>query len=82
MLIPFEGHYRSESPWVGSTRVVVRQETLWLDGVTPLRRVGTETFRIAEPEHCPEWVQFHDLANRKYRRIRLSGEDLWRVDAP
>jgi hypothetical protein len=78
----FTGHYHSESPWVGSTRVVARQGALWLDGVTPLRPVDANTFRIAEPEHCPEWVQFLDVVNGKCRHIKVSGEDLWRVDAP
>ena len=78
----FTGHYRSESPWIGSTRVVARQGKLWLDGTTPLRPVDAVTFRIAEPEHCPEWVQFLDIVNGKSRRIRISGEDLWRIEAP
>lgn len=78
----FTGHYRSESPWIGSTRVVSRQGALWLDGVTALRPVDANTFRFVEPEHCPEWVQFLDVVNGKSRRIRVSGEDLWRVDAP
>lgn len=78
----FTGHYRSESPWVGSTRVVARDGKLWLDGTTPLRPVDAVTFRIAEPAHCPEWVQFLDVVNGKSRHIKVSGEDLWRVDAP
>jgi hypothetical protein len=78
----FTGHYRSDSPWVGSTRVVAREGRLWLDGTTPLRPVDAVTFRIAEPEHCPEWVQFLDVVNGKSRHIKISGEDLWRVDAP
>lgn len=78
----FTGHYRSESPWIGSTRVVARQGALWLDGVTRLRPVSANTFRIAEPEHSPEWVQFLDVVNGKSRHIKVSGEDLWRVETP
>ena len=78
----FTGHYRSESPWVGSVRVVARDGKLWLDGVTPLRPVDAITFRVAEPEHCPEWVQFLDVVSGKSRHIKVSGEDLWRVDVP
>ena len=78
----YVGHYRSDSPWVGSTRVIAREEKLWLDGTTPLRPVDAITFRIAEPEHCPEWVQFLDVVNGKSRHIKISGEDLWRVDVP
>ena len=78
----FVGHYRSESPWVGSTRVVARQGKLWLDGTMPLRPVDAITFRFADPEFCPEWVQFHDVVNGKSRHIKISGEDLFRVSAP
>lgn len=78
----FLGHYRSESPWVGSTRVVARQGQLWLDGVSALRPVDASTFRLAAPEHCPEWVQFLDVVNGKSRRISISGEPLFRVEVP
>lgn len=78
----FTGHYHSESPWVGSTRVVARAGKLWLDGTTPLRQVDAITFRIAEPEHCPEWIQFLDVVNGKSRHVKISGYDLWRVDVP
>ena len=78
----FTGHYRSDSPWIGSTRVVIRGGRLWLDGTTPLRPVDAVTFRIAEPDYCPEWVQFLDIVNGKSRHIRISGEDMWRVDVP
>lgn len=78
----FVGHYHSESPWIGSVRVVMREGKLWLADTTELRQVDPSTFRFADPEHSPEWVQFHDVVNGKSRRIRISGEDLWRVDAP
>ena len=78
----FTGHYHSESPWVGSTRVVARQGKLWLDGSVPLRPVDANTFRLAEPEHCPEWIQFLDVVNGKSRHIKFSGEDLFRVEVP
>jgi CubicO group peptidase (beta-lactamase class C family) len=78
----FLGHYRSDSPWVGSTRVIARQGQLWLDGLAPMKPVDANTFRIAEPEHCPEWVQFLDVVNGKSRHIKISGEDLYRVEIP
>ena len=78
----FAGHYHNDSPWMGSTRVVARQGRLWLDGATPLRQVDANTFRIAEPEHCPEWVQFLDVVAGKSRHIKVSGESFWRVDVP
>ena len=77
----FVGHYKSDSPWAGSIRVVARQGQLWLDGI-PLRPVDAITFRFAEPEHCPEWVQFLAIVNGKSRHIKISGEDLYRVEIP
>lgn len=78
----FPGHYRSESPWVGSTRVLIREGKLWLDGAAALKPVDANTFRFVEPEHSPEWVQFLDVVNGKARRLRISNEDLWRIEAP
>jgi len=78
----FVGHYRSESAWIGSTRIVARQGKLWLDGVQALRPVDAITFRFAEPEWAPEWVQFLDVVGGKSRHIKISGEDLWRVEIP
>lgn len=78
----FTGHYRGESAWVGSVRFVAREGKLWYDGTIPMRPVDAITFRLTEPEHCPEWVQFLDVVNGKSRHIKISGEDLYRVDAP
>jgi hypothetical protein len=78
----FIGHYRNEDPWVGSMRVVMRQGKLWVGGTAPLRRIDETTFRFAEPEHNPEWVQFLDVVNGRAQRVKVSGYDLWRVAAP
>jgi hypothetical protein len=29
-----------------------------------------------------EWIEFHDIVDGQAQRIKLSGEDLWRVIAP
>jgi len=76
----FEGHYRNSDPWVGSARVTIRQGKLWIGGTAALRQVDANTFRFAEPEHNPEWVQFLDVVNGKARRVKFSGYDLWRVE--
>jgi hypothetical protein len=28
---------------------------------------------------CPEWIQFGEVVNGRCMRLKLSGEDLWRV---
>ncbi len=75
----FVGHYRNEDPWVGSLRVVMRQGKLWLNGTTPLRQVDATTFRLADSEHNPEWLQFLAVVNGRAQHVKLSGYDLWRV---
>ena len=78
----FVGHYRNEDPWVGSIRIVMRQGKLWAGGTGALRPIDANTFRFAEPEHNPEWIQFLDVVNGRAQRIKISGYDLWRVLAP
>ena len=72
------GHYRNENPWIGSMRVVLRKGQLWLDGAIPLVEEG-DRFMLRDEEHSPEWVRFGEIVNGRCVRIKLSGEDLWRV---
>jgi CubicO group peptidase (beta-lactamase class C family) len=74
------GHYRNESPWVGSLRVVVLKGRLMLDGTTPLEPDG-ELFRLRDNPHNTEWIRFGAIVNGKCMHMRLSGSDLWRVAA-
>lgn len=75
----YVGHYRNENPWVGSTRVVVRKGKLMLDGTVPLEKDERGLFYMKDEEHNPEWVSFGEIINGKCMRIKVSGEDLWRV---
>ncbi|HVW70492.1 MAG TPA: serine hydrolase, partial [Steroidobacteraceae bacterium] len=74
----YVGHYRTENPWVGSTRVVLRKDTLWLDGVIPLEAQG-DVFYLRDEKHSPEWIRFGETVNGSCMRISYSGETLWRV---
>ena len=78
----FAGHYRNDSPWIGSLRLLRRKGKLWLDGAVPLDAVNGNTFRLAEPPHNPEWIQFLDLVDGRSMHLKFSGEDFWRVEAP
>ena len=78
----FTGHYRNDSPWSGSVRIVARQGKLWADGTVPLRQVDPVTFRLADSDFNPEWVQFLDVVNGKSRHLKVSGDDFYRVDVP
>ncbi len=76
----YTGHYRNESPWIGSTRIVVRKGRLWLDGTIPLEAEG-KLFRLRDNPYNTEWIRFGEVVNGRCMRIRISGSDLWRVAA-
>ncbi len=76
----FVGHYRNESPWIGSLRIYVLKGRLTLDGIAPLEADG-ELFRLRDNPYNTEWIRFGELVNGRCMRIRLSGSDLWRVAA-
>ena len=76
----YVGHYRNESPWIGSTRIVIRKGTLMIDGTLPLRPDG-DLFRLDDSPRNTEWIRFGEVVNGRCMRIRFSGSDLWRVFA-
>jgi D-alanyl-D-alanine carboxypeptidase len=75
----FVGHYRNESPWVGSTRIVVFKGKLMADGVVGLEPGPDGVFILQDEEHSPEWIRFGEIVNGKCMHAKFSGEDLWRV---
>ncbi|MGH9941409.1 MAG: serine hydrolase [Pyrinomonadaceae bacterium] len=77
----FIGHYRNDSPWIRSLRVVPRQGKLWLNGVVPLEPADAHTFKLADSPYNPEWIGFLDVVNGQSMHLKFSGEDYWRVDA-
>ena len=76
----YVGHYRNESPWIGSLRIVLLKGRLTIDGDTPLEQDG-ELFRLRDNPNNTEWIRFGELVNGKCMHLRLSGSDLWRVAA-
>ena len=76
----YVGHYRSESPWIGSLRIVVHKGRLTMDGSIPLEADG-DLFRLRDDPYNTEWIRFGQVVNGKCMHIRLSGSDLWRVTA-
>lgn len=79
----FVGHYRNDEPWTGSTRVVLRKGKLWLDGEVPLEQSPTQPnlFHLRDEPTNPEVVRFLHVIDGKAQMIKLSGTDLWRMDA-
>ena len=77
----FVGHYRNDSPWIGSLRIVPRTGKLSMNGSTPLETIDSNTFRLIDEPQSPEWIAFLDVVNGKAMRLKFSGEDYWRVEA-
>jgi CubicO group peptidase (beta-lactamase class C family) len=75
----YVGHYRNESPWVGSVRIVLRKDKLMVEGVVPLGVGEDDIFFLQDEENSPEWIRFDDIVNERAMHLKLSGEDLWRV---
>jgi len=78
----FAGHYRSDSPWSRSTRVVIRKGRLYMGGSTPLEPIGQSLFRVGGDPTSPDTVEFLELANGKTQCLKNNGMDRWRVEIP
>jgi hypothetical protein len=78
----YVGHYRNENNWIGSVRITRRKSELMADGTTLLAADKDGRFRMKSDEADTEWISFHDVVDGQAQRIKLSGEDLWRVLAP
>ena len=52
------------------------------DGTTLLEPQTPVRFRMRSDEADTEWIEFHDIVDGHAQRVKLSGEDLWRVLAP
>ena len=76
------GHYRSDSPWSRSTRVVLRNGRLWSDGITPLEPIGRNLFRPGREQFSPDVVEFLQPVNGKTILLKTNGADRWRVEIP
>jgi len=75
----YVGHYRNENPSLGSIHVVLRKGKLMIDGVVPLQPEQGGVFMLRDDEHSTEWIRFADIVNGKAMRLKISGEDMWRV---
>lgn len=75
----YTGHYRNDSPWYGSLRVVKAKGRLWIDGVVPLEPSGNDAFWLNDPPYNPGRVEFFNRIGRQCSQAKLSGIDYWRV---
>jgi CubicO group peptidase (beta-lactamase class C family) len=78
----YVGRYRSDSPWYGSTRVVIRKGRLLLDGEQPLAQIETGVFRPESDNNGAERITFDTLVNGTAMRMNYSGIDFYRTFTP
>jgi D-alanyl-D-alanine carboxypeptidase len=77
----FVGHYRSDSPWFGSTRIFTRKGKLTADG-SPLTPLGDGLFRVGAEEWSPERLSFGPAVNGRATRMKVSGVESHRTFTP
>lgn len=75
------GHYRSDSPWYGSQRIVVRKGILLLNGEQPLSQIEPGVFRLSG-DPGPDRLVFDTLLNGQMIRMNFSGIEFHRTFTP
>ncbi len=78
----YVGRYRSDSPWYGSTRVVIRKGVLLLDGEQPLAQIETGVFQPEGDNNEAERITFDTVVNGTAMRMNYSGIDFYRTFTP
>ncbi|HKZ78021.1 MAG TPA: serine hydrolase domain-containing protein [Pyrinomonadaceae bacterium] len=76
----YAGHYRSDSPWYGSTRVVIRKGQLLLEGDQPLTEINSGLFQ-PEGEDI-ERIAFDTIVDGHAFHVNYSGIDFYRTTTP
>ncbi|MGH9970378.1 MAG: serine hydrolase domain-containing protein [Pyrinomonadaceae bacterium] len=74
----FTGHYRSDSPWYGSTRLVIRKGRLRVGGDQPITQIEPGVFR-PDGDATADRIVFDTLVNGKAMHMNYSGIDFYRA---
>lgn len=78
----YTGHFHSDSPWYGSTRVVIRKGELLVGGDQPLAAVGPNLFRPADDPGDADRVTFDTFVDGRPMRMTYSGIEFFRMFTP
>jgi CubicO group peptidase (beta-lactamase class C family) len=74
----FTGNYRSDSPWYGNTRFVIRKGRLMIEGEQALVQLAAGVFR-PDAENSPDRLVFDSPINTKATHLNYSGLDFYRT---
>jgi D-alanyl-D-alanine carboxypeptidase len=77
----FVGHYRSDSPWYGSTRFVIRKGVLIMDSEQELKQIEPGVFR-PDGATAADRVAFDTILMGKANHVNYSGIDYYRTFTP
>lgn len=78
----YAGHYKSDSPWYGSTRLVVRKGKLLVEGLQPLEQIEPRVFRVAGQSVDVDRILFDTVIDGRAMRATYSGIEFFRASTP
>jgi D-alanyl-D-alanine carboxypeptidase len=74
----YTGHFSSDSPWYGSTRIVVRKGQLWIGGDQPLLEVSPGVFRF-DGDTGVDRITFDTMLDGRAIHMNVVGIDFYRT---
>ena len=77
----YTGHFHSDSPWYGSTRMVIRKGQLLLGGDQPLAEVSPGVFRFAGDPGVDR-ITFDTMLDGRAIHANVAGIDFYRTFTP
>jgi hypothetical protein len=80
--LEYTGHFHSDSPWYGSTRIVIRKGELLIGGDQPLAPVEPHVFRPADDPGDADRVTFDTIVDGQALRMNYSGIEFFRMFTP
>lgn len=78
----YAGHFRSDSPWYGSTRLVIRKGQLLVEGLQPLEQIEPRVFRVLGQSVDVDRVVFDTIVEGRAMRASYSGIEYFRALIP
>jgi D-alanyl-D-alanine carboxypeptidase len=78
----YAGHFRCDSPWYGSTRLVIRKGQLLVEGLQPLEAIEPRVFRVPGQSVDVDRVVFDTIVDGRAMRVNYSGIEYFRALMP